>query len=249
MPKLTVQNAEIKTATVEVKTLTLSGKQVTLSVFKQIEQAELIREDGSLAGDPWGRVNYHPDKCADGWSHLHVVWQDGSELRRSSIPAPRDFRYQSDSLDRFFDAAVLDHFLGGRAILPEGPPTTEVSGVGETLLNGKFNLWGLDVDIEVSRDADAAQRARHEVAVSDNESGRRRSEWNGKVSPSRHDRALRIHQDVIHRLEKSVSQHSGDLAAVAGRVRAEVAREMARRDRVQESWVAVNALPQLFIAI
>jgi hypothetical protein len=100
MPVLTVQNAEIKTATVEVKTLTISGKQVTQSVFRQLEQGALIAADWTFRGIPWGRVNYHPDPgckrtgphtqyydqtaycLAD---HMHVVWQQGSELRRTFV--------------------------------------------------------------------------------------------------------------------------------------------------------------------
>jgi hypothetical protein len=35
------------------------GKQVTLDVFRQLQDAVLINHDGSLAGPPWGMVNYH----------------------------------------------------------------------------------------------------------------------------------------------------------------------------------------------
>jgi hypothetical protein len=102
MAHLTVQNAEIKTATVEVRTLTISGKQVTLAVFRQLVEERLMLPDGNLRGIPWGRVNYHPDRAcshtgphgaSDGrtvfdWceaSHMHVVWQKGTELRRSLL--------------------------------------------------------------------------------------------------------------------------------------------------------------------
>lgn len=103
MPALTVQNAEIKTATVEVRTLTISGKQVTQAVFRQLENENLLSSTLTLAGIPWGRVNYHPDKACsrsgphrDPYSfdrhpeycngeHMHVVWQKGSELRRALV--------------------------------------------------------------------------------------------------------------------------------------------------------------------
>lgn len=102
---LTVHNAQITTAAVEVKTLTISGKQVTLSVFRQLQETRLVRDDGVLCGIPWGTVNYHPDKvriddgdawggkpkdvgCADAPRHLHVVWQEGDELRRSLVFCP-----------------------------------------------------------------------------------------------------------------------------------------------------------------
>lgn len=120
MSKLTVRNAEIKTATVEVRTLTLSGKQVTLSVFKQIEQEDLINGDGSLAGEPWGRVNYHPDKCADGKVHSHVVWQHGSELRRDAIPKDltyhKHFFVEPPSGRPFVAAVVLASLSGGQGL-------------------------------------------------------------------------------------------------------------------------------------
>jgi hypothetical protein len=92
MPALTVHNAEIKTATVEIRTLTISGKQVTLAVFRQLKEAQLVNEDGSLAGVPWGTVNYHPDKCAADDRHLHVVWQHAEELRRSKVDEPNWYR-------------------------------------------------------------------------------------------------------------------------------------------------------------
>ena len=81
---LTVQTAEIKTATVEIRTLTVSGKQVTQAVFRQLREEMLIDYDGEFAGQPWGTVNYHPDKCGDK-EHLHVVWQRAAELRRCRV--------------------------------------------------------------------------------------------------------------------------------------------------------------------
>lgn len=82
---LDVHAAQLITAAVEVKTLTIRGKQVTLAVFRQLEEKPLLLENGSLAGIPWGRVNYHPDKCSDDISHMHVVWQEGMELRRARV--------------------------------------------------------------------------------------------------------------------------------------------------------------------
>lgn len=91
MSALTVHNAELKTAAVEVQTLTISGKQVTLAVFRQLKEEALIADDGTLNGLPWGAVNYHPDKCGGdsrAHLHLHVVWQLGTELRRSRVDKP-----------------------------------------------------------------------------------------------------------------------------------------------------------------
>lgn len=81
--------ASISTATVEVKTLTIKGRQLTLSVFRQIVREPIIVEsaDGvKLAGQPWGRVQYHPAPCDNkGDTHLHVIWQKGGELRRACV--------------------------------------------------------------------------------------------------------------------------------------------------------------------
>lgn len=97
--QLTVHNAEIKTATVEVRTLTISGKQVTLAVFRQLPQRPLPVDVDH--GQLWGTVNYCPDKtCGVSilsslgiWKptnvdHLHVVWQDGTELYRHVVYNP-----------------------------------------------------------------------------------------------------------------------------------------------------------------
>lgn len=84
---LTVRNAQVTTATVEIRTLTVSGKQVTQAVFRQLAESPVIDEaTGELRGLPWGTVNYHPDPMCKHLSpdgHLHVVWQDGRQLRRS----------------------------------------------------------------------------------------------------------------------------------------------------------------------
>lgn len=90
--QLTTQNATITTAAVEVKTLTISGKQVTLAVFRQLKEEPLIAEDGTLNGEPWGVVNYHPDKCGDDRvAHVHVVWQRGPELLRARVDKAASF--------------------------------------------------------------------------------------------------------------------------------------------------------------
>jgi hypothetical protein len=83
--RITTKEATIKTAAVEVKTLTISGKQVTLAVFRQLQREDLIDPvEVQLRGVPWGLVNYFWGGCRE-YSHLHVVWQDGDELRRDCI--------------------------------------------------------------------------------------------------------------------------------------------------------------------
>lgn len=115
MPTLTVHNAEIRTATVEVKTLTLSGKQVTQSVFKQLHERDLITADGFLNGQPWGLVNYHPDKCADAPAHVHVVWQCGSDLFRSRVEPRKTWpsTIEARNGERYLNAKARDTLRAG----------------------------------------------------------------------------------------------------------------------------------------
>lgn len=104
--KIDANLAVIKTAQVEIKALTVGGKQVTLAVFRQLDQAKFIDyESQKLNGMAWGRLNYHPYKCA-GSDHIHIVWQDGNTIYSDLIDAhlykPKnsiidDFHGKSDS--------------------------------------------------------------------------------------------------------------------------------------------------------
>lgn len=99
--QLTTETATITTAAIQIRTLTIGRKQVTLAVFRQLREKPLIAEDGTLNGVPWGIVNYHPDKCGDDYSdHWHIVWQHGSELRRSYIAEAADFDHVTRSGNR-----------------------------------------------------------------------------------------------------------------------------------------------------
>jgi hypothetical protein len=129
MPALTVQNAEIKTATVEVRTLTISGKQVTLAVFRQLVNEDLIDGAGQFRGLPWGTVNYHPDKCDRAVRHVHVVWQLGTDLRRSRVNRPN---WHGET---FFDESnfVQASFCLNGHRLPEWAERKRVDGWYEVL--------------------------------------------------------------------------------------------------------------------
>ena len=85
--RITTEEVTLKTASVEIRTLTINGKQMTLAVFRQLINDGSVIDDEvlELRGDPWGIVNYCTTKeCATSFGHhLHVIWQDGGELRRS----------------------------------------------------------------------------------------------------------------------------------------------------------------------
>jgi hypothetical protein len=106
--QLTVHNATITTAAVEVKTLTISGKQVTLAVFRQLREEQLVADDGTLNGQPWGYVNYHPDKCDSGPEHLHVVWQRGSDLLRSRVDVPWAAELEHPAAQAYAEALIAE---------------------------------------------------------------------------------------------------------------------------------------------
>lgn len=114
-----VHTAEIKTATIEIKALTIGRKQVTLSVFRQLQEEDVInRKTGRLQGKVWGRVNYFWGACDPGAEfrhnpkqHLHVVWQKGEELRRACVyapPSPEMIQLQRPSLDQYAALELLE---------------------------------------------------------------------------------------------------------------------------------------------
>lgn len=112
MTTISVHEASIRTASVTIKALAVNGKQVTQSLFRQLQEEDIVHVNlqGSiqdtglvLRGVPWGFINYHPNpECKnispDG--HRHIVWQLGEELRRDTVfeesdndtPIP-DYRY------------------------------------------------------------------------------------------------------------------------------------------------------------
>lgn len=104
---LTVENAQIKTASVEVKTLTISGKQVTLAVFRQMPGEEYPAATPDPRWPIWGWINYHTSNCSH-QNHRHIVWQKGNELRKSSIVGihvtPSMWNYCTQDIDQLFIA-------------------------------------------------------------------------------------------------------------------------------------------------
>src|SRR5262245_11222553 len=104
--RITTHEATVKTAAVEVKSLTISGKQVTLAVFRQLLNEDLIDErTGDLSGVPECTVNYFWGDCHEG-AHLHVVWQKGTELRRSCVPPTPESAYWTHTI-----AALQQQYL------------------------------------------------------------------------------------------------------------------------------------------
>ena len=95
---LTVQNAEINTASITIRTLQVEGKQVTMGVFRQIPSEEIIvgADEPTLQGVGWGHVNYLLDdyhKYPDIYGPvIHLVWQKGNDLRRTILQQKKEAR-------------------------------------------------------------------------------------------------------------------------------------------------------------
>lgn len=105
--QLTTQNATITTATIQVQALTIGRKQVTQSVFRQLREEPLLADDCSLNGAPWGVVNYHPDKCGDHAEHLHIVWQRGEQLLRTTLYTPGHSRHFTATAGALVEASIV----------------------------------------------------------------------------------------------------------------------------------------------
>lgn len=146
--QLTTQNAMITTASVEVKTLTISGKQVTLAVFRQLKEEALVADDGTLNGEPWGTVNYHPDKCGDSAEHLHVVWQNDDELRRSLVRVPGVGVHSHPAADLYVQARIIHGTIHRPHSEPEAGDSLRLSekipGGWRMFLHGRFQHDGMD---------------------------------------------------------------------------------------------------------
>lgn len=233
--QLTVRTAEISTAAVEIKTLTIQGKQVTLAVFRQLRERELVAEDGTLNGVPWGAVNYHPDKCGDAPEHVHIVWQDGSELYRSTIyrrlPFPRKIWTQEG--DHFLAAVIAYRLRGGTGWFSGLSPWLGKGTYGEHCYSGvaltgdllepwhgEFDLWPV---AQTAVTADIEARA----------TGIQYSTERAAEALAELDEALGDHSlDELH-----------DVYVAA------VSPERDRRDRHVSVRRSLADLPQLFIAV
>jgi len=99
--KVTVDEASLTVVGVSLKVVQIGKKQMTLSVFRQLLN-EPVWDPISMhpQGSVWGRVNYFWDGCGckhfagigNNWiDHkrygvdIHIIWQLGSELRRSCL--------------------------------------------------------------------------------------------------------------------------------------------------------------------
>ena len=275
---LTVHNAEIRTATVEIKTLTVSGKQVTLAVFRQLVNDWLVDNQGNFQGTPWGVVNYCPDKwcSAFGDGHQHVVWQDGTDLRRSVVNLQAWLKhgvFTPPEADRLVDCLVLDAITEGAAHVGETLPGVSRSygGISSGLrvswasgcLDGRVEGMASD-EAKKAWDCHVREGRRVEMAVQHNAEIRARQSqaatvpnpddpWPTPATPA----ALRstprdatyTEPDSVQDLRDLVEAFGATTGELSAQVVAQEQIEADRRARLVAVVKVIDALPQLFIAV
>lgn len=254
-PPLTVHNAEITTARVEIKTLTVSGKQVTLAVFRQLRNVAILADDGVLAGEPWGTVNYHPDKCADVAPHWHVVWQHGADLLRSAVSvAPPEGLFWPDEADRFITSCIYDLAARGSTRFFNGTPPVEA------LVKPRSSY--ADPGITTSKEAPfvvrmALSERGHEVATAllrvteARRVGQARTEGE-EISPwyqAQLQRAEETLAEKVAALGEEILEYGTSTEDLFTAYKESIAAELARRARHVAARKSIEALPQLFIAV
>lgn len=244
--QLNAQNAVIKTATVEIKALTVSGRQVTQAVFRQLREEELIAEDGTLNGVPWGYVNYHPDKCGGDLGdcqHRHIVWQRGEELLRSHVLVrPR------------FSAYYVDLDSGGEWLISDELVLRWIQGSAEVaapfdrddVRAAREKGFGKYASLVSVVGYDAQTRIDYELPISEEAERAALLKLRGGIAPewlTRLPEAVAALREEIRRgrADEGRVHAESDLAA-------ELKVEAARRERHIETHKVLAQLPQLFIA-
>jgi hypothetical protein len=227
---INIHDARIRTVSVGIKALTISDKQVTLAVFRQLFEEDLIAEDGTLNGVPWGRVNYCPNKadCPQP-SHAHIVWQKGEELRRGTVLTTPVFDDLSCSeANDVLLTAILEELEKGNAmnIPPPGGKWENLDGALTISRDG----WGQYIGIWW---------------------------WDGIRTKARLDLSfLDKCKDYLSRIDSTATDAA--IAAIGSKladlrplrnVREILENEKDRRSRWKQNTAAILQLPQLFVAV
>jgi hypothetical protein len=259
--QLTVHNATINTAAVEVKTLTISGKQVTLAVFRQLREEQLIAKDGTLNGQPWGYVNYHPDKC-DEADHRHYVWQRGDELLRSRVYNKPTFSptVHLPEATRYL-TALVNEWIHDRDQCPiEDDQVHDLRARGEHIkVYDMGSPSGFVIYAQVYNELLQVVRGRQNVEAVANTLRDVLRTGLSFGQPATEDRIQRIRvrqQDAEDAFSKAraafqaiVDRLPGSTEELGSAMRAAEAAEAARRERHHSVRDELAALPQLFIAV
>lgn len=241
--QLATQDVTLSTATVEVRTLTLGRKQVTLAVFRQLPEAPLVAEDGTLNGEAWGWVNYCPDRtCGTGGgdNHRHIVWQRDGELRRSRVEdrALHGNSYWLAEADAFISAHAHE-VLDGRGRYWEGRLPTG-NGRGEIYFKVSGVSLGAEIPDKLSRAASAWQAWAETAEMAGKCPDQEWRAWDVASYRERLD-------ELLMELGPAPSPEEVDVLHAA--LLAAVGIEKERRQRHVGVRRALWGLPQLFIAV
>lgn len=242
--------AAIKTASVDMQTFTIGGRKVTLTVFRQIREEELLADDCSLLGEPWGIVNYHPDGCKGFQPHWHVVWTRGADLRRARVYERGYFDWSSNwsKSTRVFKAPEVD-----RLIVSELHEWVHQRIDEESMrFRRPEHAWGFDVSWNTTEGDMPVRGLASPAAVN---AARR---WMAVVDP---DLATRMNRQVMMpkvtedfeaarlALDVEVAAWGLTRSQVIAQYEAVVKAEQERRDRERAVRAQLGTLPQLFITV
>lgn len=95
-----MEDYSLQERSISIKVLTLGTRQVTQTLYRQLVEDELTTEEGEIVpwAHVWGKVNVCTPECKGHHDrHIHVVWDNGEELRRSRVS------YAFKSKDTLFD--------------------------------------------------------------------------------------------------------------------------------------------------
>jgi hypothetical protein len=262
----TRDTGSIEPATVTINTLKINGKQVTHDVFRQLKDAVLINHDGSLAGPPWGLVNYHQKKCDKLEKHAHLVWQLDDQLRQDTIQPPRWEPYWSDTCDALVFATGtmerLPTITMRYSAVPEDPVRSRQSRPSLPRLAARaiWILRGHKIPLEPPPEEPMPPPEEPMPPPP-------RYRWNPPRSPRpRYRDGIRelifVFDDMkcsghlrpeIDRWDcgpELAAEHSAaDRGALLAQLTEEVAAEKERRAKHEASWAEILDMPQLFIAV
>jgi hypothetical protein len=222
---------------------------------------QLITDDGTLNGVPWGRVNYHSDDCSHLSDHWHVVWQLGDELRRAYIRSRfADDHWHSPTTDLFSELCLAADAVGRP--YPNNPywdeqSATEAMQMEEQYVGPDFRAFDVGLrlpgtfgtfgQISAQQHRLVYDAVHIEWRRQDLEGARRRAEegradWT-QLAAADYEKA----QAAPEALNEFLEQH-GPVAPIITAMIGEHADEEARRRRNRELRTRIADLPQLFIA-
>lgn len=255
MITITPPAAAIGTAAVDLMTLTVNGRRMTLTVFRQIREQPLIADDGTLNGQPWGVVNYHPDRCGDSQlTHWHIVWQRGTELLRSRVHEKPTFDWPTHfaRADRVFQSQETDRYL--TLAVHEW-----VSGLTETLILKEVDtLRGYHPALMLVHDGLSMHGSVSDIAIAAVQTKRTADNlgalpnWDSPFAEqikADQQRAIDEAEQARTALEDEVNGWNLTPAEVNHAYHAAIAAELERRQRHRDIRDELAELPQLFIAL